>query len=172
MLSLANANLFFFFLTIIHIQCSIERFGFEMLNFLWILFLLRAACTLRNEWIWDLFLKLFRSLQFTSCLSRHGSYITPSQAGCMLLWRFKLEQNKTLGMLNAQVTFQDWCSRFRTDTEPSRFLSLGTRTGLPRTHRTFKDSLRKRTLRWRNETNVPRNDTPINAKSNNSRNNR
>lgn len=64
-----------------------------------------------------------------------------------------------------------WC-RFGTYKEPSRFLSLGTRTGLPRTHRTLIDSIRKRTLRRRIETIVPRKGTSINAKSNNSRNNR
>ena len=60
----------------------------------------------------------------------------------------------TLFMLDALVTFQDGADLEQrtddTDYLVSRFLALGTYRGRPRTHRTAKDSLRKRLLRRRN----------------------
>ena len=71
----------------------------------------------------------------------------------ILLWRFKMV-HWTLFMLDALVTFQDGADLEQhtddTDNLVSRFLSLGTCTGRPRTHRTANDSIRKRFLRRRN----------------------
>ena len=73
-------------------------------------------------------------------------------------------QKKTHDMLDVIVTFQDDADLEPTHKLFSRFLPLGTYTGLPRTHRTPKVSIRKRLFRRRKETNVPRKDIPVKAK--------